>query len=49
MDVKNAFLFGELDQEIYMNQLMGFQSQDHPKYVCKPQKTLYGVKEAPRA
>ena len=44
MDVKNAVLHGELDQEIYMDQSMGFQSQDHPEYVCKLRKALYGLK-----
>ncbi|KAE8706377.1 hypothetical protein F3Y22_tig00110393pilonHSYRG00025 [Hibiscus syriacus] len=49
MDVKNSFLHGKLDREIYMTQPMGFQSQDHPEYVCKIRKALYGLKRAPRA
>ncbi|XP_068311012.1 secreted RxLR effector protein 161-like [Pyrus communis] len=49
MDMKNAFLHRELDQEIYMMQLMGFKSKAHPEYVCKLRKTLYSLKQVPRA
>lgn len=49
MDVKNAFLHGEPDRKVYMDQPMGFQNQDHPECVCKLRKALYGLKQAPRA
>jgi len=47
MDVKNVFLHGELDKDIYMEKPRGFESEIHPKYVCKLKKALYGFKQAP--
>jgi hypothetical protein len=44
MDAKNAFLYGKFDREIYMNQLVGFQSKDHPKHVCKLKKDTLRIK-----
>ncbi|CAM8915541.1 unnamed protein product [Rhodiola kirilowii] len=49
MDVKNAFLYGDLDKEIFMEQPTGFEDKEHPTYVCKLRKALYGLKQAPRA
>lgn len=48
MYVKNAFLHEELDREIYMIQLMGFENKVHPKYMCKLKKALYRLKQTLR-
>lgn len=46
LDVKNAFLDGELDHEIdLMEQPQGFTSKQFPNYVCQFKKALYGLKE----
>jgi hypothetical protein len=49
MDVKSAFLNGILQEEVYVEQLKGFQDPLHPHHVYKLKKALYGLNQAPRA
>nr|GEZ60468.1 retrovirus-related Pol polyprotein from transposon TNT 1-94 [Tanacetum cinerariifolium] len=49
MDVKTAFLNDELKEEVYVSQSEVFVDPDHPIYVYRLKKALYGLKHAPRA
>jgi hypothetical protein len=49
MDVKSAFLYGPIKEEVYVEQPPGFEDSEYPNHVYKLSKALYGLKQAPRA
>ncbi|GKA50316.1 putative ribonuclease H-like domain-containing protein [Tanacetum coccineum] len=49
MDVKSAFLYGTIEEDVYVSQPPGFKDLDHPNKVYKVVKALYGLHQAPRA
>ena len=48
MDVKTTFLNGVVEEEVYVEQSLGFETHDRETHVCKLKKALYGLKQAPR-
>nr|GEW58686.1 hypothetical protein [Tanacetum cinerariifolium] len=49
MDVKSAFLYGKIKEEVYVSQPLGFEDPDFPDRVYKVEKALYELHQAPRA
>nr|KAJ0216285.1 hypothetical protein LSAT_V11C300154280 [Lactuca sativa] len=49
MDVKTTFLHGVLEEEVFLNQPPGFVDKDHPDFVYRLDKAIYGLKQTPRA
>ncbi|GKF20231.1 putative ribonuclease H-like domain-containing protein [Tanacetum coccineum] len=49
MDVKSAFLYSKIEEEVYVYQLPGFEDPDFPDRVYKVEKALYGLHQAPKA
>ncbi|GJR64351.1 putative ribonuclease H-like domain-containing protein [Tanacetum coccineum] len=49
MDIKSAFLYGQIEEDVYVCQPPGFEDPDHPDKVYNVVKALYGLHQAPRA
>ena len=49
LDIKNAFLHGDLAEEVYMEKPPGFVAQREFGLICKLRRSLYGLKQSPRA
>ena len=48
MNVKTAFLNGVVEEEVYVEQPLGFETHDRQSHVCRLKKALYGLKQVPR-
>ena len=48
-DIKNVFLNGELEEEVFMTLALGFCKKEEETKVCKLKKSMYGLKQSPRA
>jgi hypothetical protein len=49
LHIQNAFLHGNLDEDVYMRQPSGYKHKNMPNYVYKLDKALHGLKQAPNA
>jgi hypothetical protein len=49
MDVKTMFLNGIIEEEVYIEQLEGFETFNRESHVCRLKRVLYGMKQEPRA